>query len=113
MPFTLEKCDTKLESKSRVKTGLYVRVIWGCQKSGNSEKPLVKRLGPVYKSPTFAFACSWWSGVPTASFQVKTEMKTASFHLGFISDLPHFSISFRPVFDQFLNRERHYCNLFY
>ena len=36
------KCDTKLVLKK--KTGLRVRVIWGCQ--GNSEKPPVK---PVYK----------------------------------------------------------------
>ena len=32
-------------------------------------------------------------------------MKTASFHLGFISDLPHFLINFQPVFNQFLNHE--------
>jgi hypothetical protein len=73
-------------------------VLFGAARNqGNSEKPLVKRLGPVYKSPTFAFACSWWSRAPTASFQVKTEMKTGSFHLSFISDLPHFSISFLTV----------------
>jgi hypothetical protein len=73
-------------------------VLFGAARNqGNSEKPLVKRQEPVYKSPSFTFACSWWSGAPTASFQVKTEMKTGSFRLSFISDLPHFSISFLTV----------------
>ena len=72
----LHKTGVKKSSENWLVCSCYLGLPKICQKSGNSEKPLVKLLGPVYKSPSFAFACSWWSGAPTASFQVKTEMKT-------------------------------------
>ena len=99
VPFMLGKCNTKPESKGQVKLACIFMLFGAERNQGNSEKPLVKRLGPVYKSPTFTFACSWWSrGAPSVGFQVKLRWNW-QFSLRFHDVICH---TFWSVFTQFL-----------